>query len=84
MRTGAMFHKDLDIGTIHALGNRLEAVEILSREAGGYGLVLHLRSRFNTPIVEPCRQVFDTLNDAETCAELDYGIYRDQVRRPVA
>jgi hypothetical protein len=67
---------DIDAATVDALGNTLEAIEIVERTGGvGFRLTFHMRSRHGTPVVETSARSFQTLIDAKEYARSEFGAF---------
>ena len=65
---------DMDAATIYALGNKLDSIEIVEPSPGaGFRVLLHMRSRHGTPVIETCSTIFNTLKEADTYAAAEYG-----------
>lgn len=65
---------NIDADTIGALGNTLETIEIVERAPGaGLRMILHMRTRHGSPVVETCARHFPTLAEAENYAEAEFG-----------
>jgi hypothetical protein len=65
--------------------NRVQSVTIVARRSGpGFRLVLCLRTRSGTPVLETLPDSFDTITSAELYAMQELGVPRDQVRMNAA
>lgn len=65
--------------------NRVQSVTIVARRSGpGFRLVLCLRTRTGTPVLETLPDSFDTITSAERYATEELGVPRDQVRMKAA
>ena len=65
---------NIDAAIIRALGNTLEAIEIIQQSHGsGFRIIVHMRTRHDSPVVETCARRFMTLAEAENYAELEFG-----------
>jgi hypothetical protein len=69
-----MYDHGMNAATVRELGNIVGCVEIVQRRTGaGFRLVLHMRTRHDTPVIETCSTIFATLRDAEAYANREYG-----------